>query len=399
RAYEKTGKQAVVLVDEYDKPLLETMHDDPELNETYRKILKGFYGVIKSSDEYLRFAFLTGVTKFSKVSIFSDLNNLRDISMLPDFSAVCGITQEELEAAFIPEIEQLALANKLSVEQTLVELKQWYDGYHFCENSINVYNPFSILNVFAGKVFRSFWFATGTPTFLVKSLLKQGGDVRELLEEAEMSESALQDYRPDMQNPVPILFQSGYLTIKGFDPEFRLYKLGFPNAEVKYGFLDNLVPAYTAIQKDQSGLFIGNFVRDIRKGNVAGFMERLYVSCAGLPYSFAAKDNVKLRERDYQIAFYVLFTLMGQFTQTEVVSSRGRADAVVHTPNTIYVFEFKLMGSGTPQDAINQIREKGYAEPYLMSGKKVVLIGAVFNDEIPVQYKEDYTEYWMLEEV
>ncbi|MEL3910170.1 MAG: AAA family ATPase, partial [Treponema sp.] len=337
RAYEKTGKQAVVLVDEYDKPLLETMHDDPELNETYRKILKGFYGVIKSSDEYLRFAFLTGVTKFSKVSIFSDLNNLRDISMLPDFSAICGITQEELEAAFIPEIEQLALANNLSVEQTLAELKQWYDGYHFCENSINVYNPFSILNVFAGKVFRSFWFATGTPTFLVKSLLKQGGDVRELFEEAEMSESALQDYRPDMQNPVPILFQSGYLTIKGFDPEFRLYKLGFPNAEVKYGFLDNLVPAYTAIQKDQSGLFIGNFVRDIRKGNVAGFMERLYVSCAGLPYSFAAKDNVKLRERDYQVAFYVLFTLMGQFTQTEVVSSRGRADAVVYTPNTIYV--------------------------------------------------------------
>ncbi|MEL3907278.1 MAG: PD-(D/E)XK nuclease domain-containing protein, partial [Treponema sp.] len=283
----------------------------------------------------------------------------------------------------------------LTYDETLTALKQWYDGYHFHPDKEGMYNPFSLLNAFAKREFGSYWFATGTPTFLVKSLLKQGGDVRELLEGAEMSESALQDYRPDMQNPVPILFQSGYLTIKGFDPEFRLYKLGFPNAEVKYGFLDNLVPAYTAIQKDQSGLFIGNFVRDIRKGNVAGFMERLYTSCAGLPYSFAAKDNVKLRERDYQVAFYVLFTLMGQFTQTEVVSSRGRADAVVHTPNTIYVFEFKLMGSGTAQDAINQIREKGYAEPYRMSGKKVVLIGAVFGDGID----EDTSDSWLTEEL
>ncbi|MGP1594560.1 MAG: AAA family ATPase [Treponema sp.] len=399
RAYEKTGKQVVILVDEYDKPLLETMSDAPELNEIYRKILKGFYGVIKSSDEYLRFAFLTGVTKFSKVSIFSDLNNLQDISMLPEFSALCGITQAELEQYFMPEIEQLALANRLSVEQTLASLKQWYDGYHFSENSVNVYNPFSILNVFAGKVFRSFWFATGTPTFLVKSLQEQSEDVRELLEEAEMSESMLQDYRPDMKNPLPILFQSGYLTIKAYDERLKLYKLGFPNDEVKYGFLDNLVPAYTTIAKDKSGLFIGNFLRDIEKGNVAGFMERLYIACAGLPYSLAAKNNTKMRERDYQIAFYILFTLMGQFTQTEVVSSRGRSDCVVHTPNAIYVFEFKLMGSGTAQSALAQIKEKGYAAPYRMSGKKVVCVGAVFNDEIPVGYLEDYTAYWECEEL
>ncbi|MEL3905706.1 MAG: AAA family ATPase [Treponema sp.] len=393
--YKKTGKQVVILVDEYDKPLLETMHDDPALNETYRKILKGFYGVIKSSDQYLRFAFLTGVTKFSKVSIFSDLNNLKDISIRETYAAMCGISETELKHDFQPEIQAIGERQKLSYEETLAELKQWYDGYHFHPAGAGMYNPFSLLNAFDAKEFGSYWFATGTPTFLVKSLLKQGGDVRELLEEAEMSESALQDYRPDMQNPVPILFQSGYLTIKSFDERFRLYKLGFPNDEVKYGFLDNLVPAYTAIQKDQSGLFIGNFIRDIETGNVAGFMERLYTSCAGLPYSFAAKDNVKLRERDYQIAFYVLFTLMGQFTQTEVVSSRGRADCVVHTPNTIYVFEFKLMGSGTAQDAINQIREKGYAEPYRMSGKKIVLIGAVFGDGID----EDTPDTWLTEEL
>lgn len=209
RACEQTGKQVVVLVDEYDKPLLETMHDDPELNETYRKILKGFYGVIKSSDQYLRFAFLTGVTKFSKVSIFSDLNNLRDISLEENYAGICGITETELKEAFQPEIQALGERQRLSYEATLAGLKKWYDGYHFHPDTEGMYNPFSLLNAFAKREFGSYWFSTGTPTFLVKSLLKQSGDVRELLEEAEMSESALQDYRPDMQNPVPILFQSG----------------------------------------------------------------------------------------------------------------------------------------------------------------------------------------------
>jgi len=397
--YETTGKRVVVLVDEYDKPLLETMHDNPELNEMYRKILKGFYGVLKSCDQYIRFAFLTGVTKFSKVSIFSDLNNLRDISIEKKCAGICGITQTELEANFQPEIQALAEEQNLSYDETLAALKRYYDGYHFHPEKEGVYNPFSLLNAFAKRELGSYWFSTGTPTFLVQFLQKQTGNVREILEEAEMAESALQDYRPDMQNPIPILFQSGYLTIKAFDPEFRLYRLGFPNDEVKYGFLDNLVPVFTSIAKDASGLFIGNFVRDIRKGNIGGFMRRMYTACAGLPYSLAAKDNTKMRERDYQIVFYILFTLMGQFTQTEVVSARGRADCVVHTPDTIYVFEFKLTGSGTPQSAIEQIKEKGYAEPYRKNGKKIVLIGAVFNDEIAASYDEEYEKYWEVEEL
>ena len=393
KIYETTGKQVVILVDEYDKPLLETMIINEPLNEEYRRILKGFYGVIKACDEYIRFAFLTGVTKFSKVSIFSDLNNLRDISMLPEYDAVCGITQKEMEEVFKPEIIELGKAQNLTEAETLAKLKQKYDGYHFSESSVNVYNPFSLLNVFAGKVFRSFWFATGTPTFLVRTLEKQKEIcIRDILENAEMSENALQDYRPDMNNPIPILFQSGYLTLKDYDKEFQLYKLGFPNDEVKYGFLDNLVPAYTSISKDASGLFIGNFVRAIEKGDTESFMKRMYTACAGLPYSLASKENVQMRERDYQIAFYIIFSLMGQFVQTEVVSSKGRADCVVHTDDTVYIFEFKLMGSGMPKEAIQQIKEKGYAEPYKTSGKKIVLIGAVFADGIDEETADTWEE-------
>ena len=391
KIYETTGKQVVILIDEYDKPLLETMIINEPLNEEYRRILKGFYGVIKACDEYIRFAFLTGVTKFSKVSIFSDLNNLRDISMLPEYDAVCGITQKEMEEVFKPEIIELGKAQNLTEAETLAKLKQKYDGYHFSESSVNVYNPFSLLNVFAGKVFRSFWFATGTPTFLVRTLQHQKEIcIRDILENAEMSENALQDYRPDMNNPIPILFQSGYLTLKDYDKRLGLYKLGFPNDEVKYGFLDNLIPSYTSIAKDASGLFIGNFVRAIEKGDTESFMKRMYTACAGLPYSLASKENVQMRERDYQIAFYIIFSLMGQFVQTEVVSSKGRADCVVHTDDTVYIFEFKLMGSGTPKEAIQQIKEKGYAEPYKTSGKKIVLIGAVFADGID----EDTADTW-----
>ena len=389
--YEKIGKQVVILVDEYDKPLLETMIINEPLNEEYRRILKGFYGVIKACDEYIRFAFLTGVTKFSKVSIFSDLNNLRDISLEKNYSGICGITETELKQVFKPEIDALAEDRKLNYEKTLAQLKKRYDGYLFHPKGENIYNPFSLLNAFTKKEIGSYWFSTGTPTFLVRTLQHQKEIyIRDILENAEMDENSLQDYRPDMNNPIPILFQSGYLTLKDYDERLGLYKLGFPNDEVKYGFLDNLVPAYTSIAKDASGLFIGNFIRAIEKGDTESFMKRMYTACAGLPYSLASKENVKMRERDYQIAFYIIFSLMGQFVQTEVVSSKGRADCVVHTDDTVYIFEFKLMGSGTPQEAIQQIKEKGYAEPYKTSGKKIVLIGAVFADGID----EDTADTW-----
>ena len=391
KIYETTGKQVVILIDEYDKPLLETMIINEPLNEEYRRILKGFYGVIKACDEYIRFAFLTGVTKFSKVSIFSDLNNLRDISLEKNYSGICGITETELKQVFKPEIDALAEERKLNYEKTLAQLKKRYDGYLFHPKGENIYNPFSLLNAFTKKEIGSYWFSTGTPTFLVRTLQHQKEIcIRDILENAEMDENSLQDYRPDMNNPIPILFQSGYLTLKDYDERLGLYKLGFPNDEVKYGFLDNLIPSYTSIAKDASGLFIGNFVRAIEKGDTESFMKRMYTACAGLPYSLASKENVKMRERDYQIAFYIIFSLMGQFVQTEVVSSKGRADCVVHTNDTIYIFEFKLMNSGTPKEAIQQIKEKGYAEPYKTSGKKIVLIGAVFADGID----EDTADTW-----
>lgn len=381
RAYEKTGKQAAVLVDEYDKPLLETMHENPELNETYRKILKGFYGVLKSSDQYLCFAFLTGVTKFSKVSIFSDLNNLRDISMLPDYAAICGITQEELERIFASEIAILGQAQGLSVTQTLAQLKQQYDGYHFSEDSVNVYNPFSILNVFAGKVFRNFWFVTGTPTFLVEYLKKAYYYIPDLENNVQIDEYGMNDYRADPILPIPILFQAGYLTIKGYNTHSKLYRLGFPNDEVRYGFLHNLLPAYTSIRADKTGLSVWQFYEQIESGNVDGFMEKLKGIISGIPYDTVTEKDIALREQNYQTAVYLIFALMNQFVHTEVHCATGRADCVVEMQDKVYVFEFKLTSNSSAEDALKQIQEKSYADKYAGSGKKIVLIGVGFNEQ------------------
>ncbi|CEM62670.1 conserved hypothetical protein [Treponema phagedenis] len=384
-AYNKTGKQVVILVDEYDKPLLQTMNVNEELNETYRSILKGFYGVIKSSDEYIRLAFLTGVTKFSKVSIFSDLNNLKDISLLNGYSEICGITQEELEHNFQPEIKAISEKYNYTREEVLERLRKNYDGYLFHQNGKHVYNPFSLLNALDSKEFTKYWFATGTPTFLVNLLKQAEYDLRDVTERAELDKNALFDYRPSMQNPIPIFFQSGYLTIKSYNEEFELYKLGFPNMEVKQVFFDNMLPSFTSIVKDETGLYIKNFVCDMREGNVQAFMERLYTACASLPYSTASKKDKSLRERDYQIAFYIIFTLMGYYAEIETHSSKGRADLVLRTDKAIYIFEFKLAVKASADDALNQIKEKGYADKYKKCGKEIFLIGAVFGDDITAE--------------
>ena len=247
RAYEKTGKQVVILVDEYDKPLLQTMGVNEALNEDYRNTLKAFYSVIKTCDEYIRFAFLTGVTKFSKISIFSDLNNLKDISLHETYAGICGITQKELEDNFEPEIQALAERQGLDYPQAIAALKQWYDGYLFHPAGEGMYNPFSLLNAFDYKEFKSYWFSTGTPTFLVNYLREAHYFIPDLDGNVELDESGLQTYRAVAQDALPILFQAGYLTIKEYIKEARLYKLGFPNDEVRYGFLGNLLPAYTAV--------------------------------------------------------------------------------------------------------------------------------------------------------
>lgn len=380
-AYNKTGKQAVILVDEYDKPLLQTMGVNEALNEEYRNTLKAFYSVIKTCDQYIRFAFLTGVTKFSKVSISSDLNNLQDISMLNDYAEICGLTQAEIEKTFKPEIERLAKNTKNSYDKMLEELKKRYDGYKFSVLGESVYNPFSILSTLDSGELKNYWFATGTPTFLVNYLKDAHYNIPDLDGKVELDESMLNEYRADAKDPIPILFQSGYLTIKEYIEEVNMYRLGFPNDEVRYSFLENLVPAYSSLRPDETGVSIWKFVEDIRAGNVDDFMERMQAIIAGVPYDNLPKDKLKLREQNYQTAVYLIFKLMGQFVQTEIHCAKGRADCIVHTKDSIYIFEFKLMSAGTAEDAIVQIKENGYAAQFKTSSKKIILIGSSFNEE------------------
>ena len=381
RAYQKTGKQVVILVDEYDKPLLQTMGGNEELNEQYRSMLKAFYSVIKTCDQYIRFAFLTGVTKFSKVSIFSDLNNLKDISLHENYAGICGITQEELEENFQPEIQALAERQQLDYPQAVAALKQWYDGYLFHPAGKGMYNPYSILNAFDDKEIKSYWFSTGTPTFLVNYLKEAHYFIPNLDGNVELNEEGLQTYRAVAQDALPILFQAGYLTIKEYIKEARMYRLGFPNDEVRYGFWENLLPTYSSIPFGQTGVSAWRFVQDIRQGNVDSFMERMQAIIAGIPYDNFSRENLKLREQNYQTAVYLIFKLMGQFVQTEVHCSTGRSDCVVTTADAVYIFEFKLTGNGSAEDAINQIKEQNYASQYRAEGKKIVLIGSSFNEE------------------
>ena len=382
RAYKQTGKQVVILVDEYDKPLLQTMGVNEVLNEQYRNELKAFYSVLKTCDEYIRFAFLTGVTKFSKISIFSDLNNLKDISLHETYAGICGITQKELEDNFEPEIQALAERQELDYPQAIAALKQWYDGYLFHPAGEGMYNPFSLLNAFDYKEIKSFWFSTGTPTFLVNFLKEAHYFIPDLDGNVELDEAGLQTYRAVAQDALPILFQAGYLTIKEYISDLRLYRLGFPNDEVRYGFLENLLPAYSDVPFGQTGVWVGRFVQDIRKGNVNGFMERMQSLIAGVSYDNFSNKELKLREQNYQTAVYLIFKLMGQFVQTEVHCSMGRADCVVITIDTVYIFEFKLSGNGSAEDALEQIKENAYAAKYKTSGKKIVLIGTSFSEEI-----------------
>ena len=381
RAYEQTGRQVVILVDEYDKPLLQTMGVNESLNESYRNILKAFYSVLKTCDQYIRFAFLTGVTKFSKVSIFSDLNNLRDISLEEEYAGICGITQAELEANFHSEIQALAQKQQFDYSQAVAALKRWYDGYLFHPAGEGMYNPYSVLNAFVKKEIKGYWFSTGTPTFLVNFLKEAHYFIPNLDGNVELDEAGLETYRAVAQDVLPILFQAGYLTIKKYISDLRLYGLGFPNDEVRYGFLHNLLPAYSDVPFGQAGVSVARFVQDIRKGNVDGFMERMQAIIAGIPYDNFSEENLKLREQNYQTAVYLIFALMGQFVQTEVHCATGRVDCIVQTTDSIYIFEFKLSSNGSAEDALNQIKEKNYAAQYKTSGKKIVLIGAGFDEE------------------
>ena len=365
-----TGRNVVILVDEYDKPMLQAIGDEA-LRTEYQNILKAFYGVLKSSDRYIRFALLTGVTKFSKVSVFSDLNNLEDISMARDYESVCGITEEELRSDLRPDIHLLAEAMGIDDAEAFGRLKAWYDGYHFAAGGADVYNPFSLLSTLKRKEFGSYWFETGTPTFLVELLRRSRYDLSRLADERTTSD-VLGSVDSMADDPIPVLYQSGYLTIKGYDARFGLYRLGFPNEEVTKGFMSFLLPYYAPIQKSESVFQISRFVEEVEAGDLDSFMLRLRSFFADTPYELA-RD----RELHYQNVLFLVFKLMGFYMRVEYHTSRGRVDLVLMTDRYIYVMEFKL--DGTAEEALRQIEEKGYAEPFARDGRKLLKVGVNFS--------------------
>ena len=371
RAATTTGERVVILVDEYDKPLLQTI-GNPELQEEYKKILKSFYGALKSEDGYIRFALLTGVTKFGKVSVFSDLNNLEDISMKKEYSGICGVSEEELLRDFDEDIRALAMNNGQTYGQACAQLKEDYDGYHFCPDSPGIYNPFSLLNTFKSREYGSYWFETGTPTYLVELLKKSDYDLEQMSREETDSETLDSIFTGD--NPIPVIYQSGYLTIKKYDSRFGLYTLGFPNREVEEGFLRFLMPYYAKSDRTKSGFEIKRFVDDVEKGDIDGFMERLQSFLSDCPYELAR--DIELH---YQNVLFIVFRLAGLYTRVEYRTSRGRIDMVVQTADYVYVMEFKLDGSA--EQAMQQIEEKQYALPFAKDSRKVYRIGVNFSSE------------------
>jgi hypothetical protein len=370
RACQMTGQRVVILVDEYDKPILQAIDDEP-LQEVYRATLKNFYGVLKSEDKNIRFAFLTGVTKFGKVSVFSDLNNLYDISLDELYTSICGITDEELDTIFVPYIQRLATVMKRSDAEVREELRVNYDGYHFCENSIGIYNPFSILCTFQSNKIKSYWFETGTPSYLVYLLKKHHYNL-ETMANAECDADVLNSVDSQSTNPLPVIYQSGYLTIKDYDPEFGLYQLGFPNKEVEDGFLKFLLPNYASIDKTQTAFCITNFVKEIRTGKVDEFFKRLSSLFADTPY-----ELVKDLENHYQNVLFIVTKLMGLYVKAEYHTSEGRIDLVLQTNDYTYVMEFKL--DGTAEEALAQINDKNYTLPFAVDDRKLIKVGVNFS--------------------
>ena len=377
--YRSTGTRVVVLVDEYDKPLLQTLEkEQSELHETFRRILAGFYSVLKSCDQYIQFVFLTGVTKFSKLSVFSGLNNLNDISLDNQYAEICGITEEELRDNFLPEIEQLREELGYSEDAMFNKLRQLYDGYKFAIKGANVYNPFNLLKVFQKLSLGYYWFATGTPTFLAKKLQEFRYPLPDLDNNVRVKRIELENPHELVDDPIQILYQAGYLTIKTYESDRERFTLGFPNDEVRYCFLELLLKVLYAQSALRALAELDLLEDEIRDGNLDAFMTRMQSFIAGM--SYPTTDELNLIEWNYQMVFYLVFRLMGQHVHTEVHNIVGRADCVVELKDTIYLFEFKLWSTGSPEDALAQIEEKGYAVPYQSSGKKLIAVGASFDE-------------------
>ena len=370
-AYRKTSQKVVILIDEYEKPIIDNI-DNPELIEQFRRELQGFYSVIKGKDNAIRFAFLTGVTKLGKMSIFSGLNNLNDISMDARYADICGISEQELKTYFGESVRTLAEMNGLSEEECYKKLASMYDGYHFCEDSIGVYNPFSLLNTFNSGKFRMYWFETGTPTFLVR-YLKQGNYNLDNIAKNDVSVETLTGANYVSPAPITLMYQAGYLTIKDYNPDFFTYNLDYPNEEVKRGFMHSLsqlfAPALT-----EGELSVYQFVRDIRNGDTKAFMDRLTAFFAG--NSYLIQGDLELY---FQNVMSIMLKMMGLYVKTEYQTSNGRIDIVFDTDKYVYIIELKRDESA--EVALKQIEEKGYDKPFLASGKQIIKLGINFSSE------------------
>jgi hypothetical protein len=373
-AERKFGERAAILIDEYDKPLLSTI-DDAGLFTTMQNILKGFYGVLKSADEHLGFVLITGVTKFSQVSVFSDLNSLTDISFDPDYCDLCGITQEELETEFKPEIDGILQKTQTARPEYLARLKRFYNGYRFSKKAYTVYNPFGLLNHFYNRgEFNAYWFATGTPAFLIKLIEAQKIDIPGI-EKRSFTFAGLQKFNTDDMDCIAVLYQAGYLTIAGYNEQTGEYVLDYPNGEVRSAFANSLLEHYTHAPSREVDTFTMRLLKAFLEGNIDGAMNELIPFLAAIPYDITIKQ-----EKYYQTVIYLIFRMLGLHCQSEVKIASGRIDTLVETANYVYCFEFKL--DGTADEALRQIDTRDYLLPWYGTDKTLIKIGAAFDHKI-----------------
>lgn len=387
QAHKKYGRRAVVLIDEYDKPLLDVIDTDTKvkvdcnellLEDHNRNLLRGFYSVFKEADADLQFVLLTGVTKFSQVSVFSGFNQPADISMDPRYEALCGITEDELYHYFAEPIEGLAQVYRCSVDEMKERLKKHYDGYHFSDVLTDIYNPFSILNACARQRIADFWFATGTPTYLIRLLNHNKENLNELTGKY-YDPSQFIDYKADVEKPLPMIFQSGYLTIKDVDMDMNTFLLDFPNNEVKKGFVTMVATDYLKNSTD-TGSWARDVVMALRNGDLEQFRKLLTSFLADIPYSMRRKETERECERYFHYTFYLLMRMVSVYTTyTEKQQSEGRVDCIIETKDYIYIFEFKL--DGTADEALQQIENKGYARPYQADPRTLYKVGVSFSSQ------------------
>ncbi len=370
KAYEKTGQKVVIIIDEYDAPLLDVMHEEDNLHDL-RLVMQNFYSPLKMLDPYLEFVFITGITKFSQLSIFSELNNLNNISMDDQFSAICGISKADLTTQMRRDVDLFAKGIGKSYDEMLSELTNYYDGYHFSECSEDVFNPFSLMLAMSKHRLGSYWFGSGTPTYIINVMRKFHVGVRDI----EGKSASVDDFdvSPEqMTTALPLLYQSGYLTIKKYNRMTNRFILDYPNKEVRLGMFRSLAPNYLSPVMMDNSSFLGDFIELLYDGDANGALERMRAYLASISNRLSNKS-----ERDVQTVFYLIFSLMGANVRVEECGAIGRADVVIYFPDTIYVMELKYDGSA--ETALRQIDDKGYLVPYSASGKRLVKIGVNYD--------------------